>query len=91
MRENIEVQNLKCGGCAGTIKSKIGELEGVSVIDVDTESSVVSVDVLNTETLEVVSSRLASLGYPTVGANNSFGKKAKSYVSCAIGKLNTEA
>ena len=35
-----------------------------------------------------VKSKLKSLGYPEDGKANTLGSKAKSYVSCAIGKMS---
>jgi hypothetical protein len=36
----------------------------------------------------LVKEKLKALGYPEDGAANNFGTKAKSYVSCAIGKIS---
>ena len=91
MIKEIEVQNLKCGGCAGTIKSKIGELEGVSNVNVYVDISLVLVQVDDAKSLKMVESKLASLGYPKMGDDNSLGKKAKSFVSCAVGKMSKES
>ena len=38
--------------------------------------------------LAEVKDKLKTLGYPEDGAANSLGSKAKSYVSCAIGKMS---
>jgi hypothetical protein len=35
-----------------------------------------------------VKDKLKVLGYPEDGTANTLGSKAKSYVSCAIGKMN---
>ena len=35
-----------------------------------------------------VKEKLKTLGYPEDGEANSLGSKAKSYVSCAIGKMS---
>ena len=35
-----------------------------------------------------VKEKLKTLGYPEDGEVNSLGSKAKSYVSCAIGKMS---
>ena len=37
MKYEISVENIKCGGCARTITSKLNALEGVDSIDIDTE------------------------------------------------------
>lgn len=88
MTEKIEVQNLKCGGCAGTIKSKIALVDGVDSVDVDVEASLVTVTVSDSKSLEKVVIRLSELGYPKTGNHNGLGQKAKSFVSCAVGKMS---
>lgn len=83
----ITVQNLKCGGCAKTINDKLMTLKGVIEILVTVEKSEVSIQYEDGFNFENAKSTLQHLGYPEVGEQNSFGTKAKSYVSCAIGKL----
>ena len=40
------------------------------------------------EQVEEVKNKLKSMGYPEDGEANTLGVKAKSYVSCAIGKMS---
>jgi len=51
------------------------------------EDSAVSYNYTSEETLLLVQQKLAHLGYPIDGDKNTLGSKAKSYVSCAIGKM----
>lgn len=88
MEHSIEIQNLKCGGCANTITQKLSELEGVSQVHVNEENSIVSIDVVSQDLLVAIQDKLINLGYPPVGQENSIGNKAKSYVSCAIGRFS---
>ena len=91
MNTKIEVENLKCSGCATTIKKELELIKGVTSIEVDNESALVDVTYLDNETLYKVKTRLASLGYPesnTLHGVNKLTANAKSYVSCAIGKLS---
>ena len=62
----IEVQNLKCEGCAGTITSKILALEGVEKVIVDVESSAVEVSIEEEAFSETVVTGLSELGYPVL-------------------------
>ena len=87
MENKIYVQNLKCFGCANTITNKLTEMEGVSNINVIVEESLVILDCSET-ILEKVKETLKKTGYPEDGAPNSLGSKAKSYVSCAFGKMS---
>ena len=84
----ITIQNLKCGGCANTINNKLIEIEGITNISVDVDLSTIT---FNNETLESLinaKQKLAAIGYPENGEKNSVVSKAKSFVSCATGKIN---
>ena len=88
MKTSIIVQNLKCGGCASTISAKLSEIEAISNISVDVEASKVSFDYANSEDAIEVKQKLKSLGYPSIEDENGLVSKAKSFVSCATGKLS---
>ena len=87
MTTTLEIQNLKCGGCAHTIITKLNSLDGIKNVSVDTDSNTVSFE--NESATEVDSAilLLSKLGYPVDGDVNSIGKKAKSFVSCAVGRM----
>lgn len=87
MRTSIIVQNLKCGGCANTITTKLSQLENVTNIVVDTESSTVSFSAISSDDALTVKERLKTLGYPSIEDANGMLSKAKSFVSCATGKM----
>ncbi len=89
MKTSIIVQNLKCGGCANTITNKLSALNNVSGIVVSVEESKVSFDYLNEEDAFEVKDKLKNLGYPSIEVSNSVSSKAKSFVSCATGKLSS--
>ncbi|WP_196895149.1 heavy-metal-associated domain-containing protein [Aureivirga marina] len=89
MTQTIKINNLKCGGCANSIIKKINELDGVSNVEVNVETSEVSVDVSNDEILNSVKEKLAQIGYPAEGMENTFVHKTKSFVSCAVGKVSS--
>lgn len=87
MQTTIYIQNLKCGGCANTITKELNDVETVKNVHVNVEDSSVTFDYEMEEKLSEVKTKLKSLGYPEDGEANSLGSKAKSYVSCAIGKF----
>ena len=87
MTTTLEIQNLKCGGCAHTIITKLNELEGIKNVSVDTETNSVSFEHSLVDDLGTATKRLSDLGYPVQGGANSIGKKAKSFVSCAVGRM----
>lgn len=92
MHYEITVENIKCGGCAGTITKKISAIDGVNSIEVEIENGIVKVD--GAEGLqEIITSALLKLGYPESGTAEGIAAakaKAKSFVSCAVGKLNSD-
>jgi copper chaperone CopZ len=88
MKTSIIVQNLKCGGCAKTIMSKISEVENISDVLVDVESAMVSFISKNTYVALAVKDKLKALGYPSIDSKNSMAAKAISFVSCATGKIS---
>ena len=88
METTIQIQNLKCGGCANTITKNIVVLEGITNVTVNVEESTVTFNYETEAQLVEVKEKLKTLGYPEDGATNSLGSKAKSYVSCAIGKMS---
>ena len=90
MSYTIAVENVKCGGCASSIRSKLLEQELVRAVDVDIEQGEVQVEG-NPEWREQVIIALAKMGYPEVGSVEGMkaaAAKAKSFVSCAIGRID---
>ena len=88
MKTSILVQNLKCGGCAHTISTKLATIKNVSNLQVNLEQSKVSFEYSSEEDAFKVKEKLKNLGYPSIEDANSFSSKAKSFVSCATGKLS---
>ncbi len=92
MKTTFEIQNLKCGGCANTITTKLEDVSGIEDVLVSVETSEVSFVYTTESDLKTVKQKLKSLGYPEVDAVNSVLTKAKSLISCATGKMaNHEA
>lgn len=92
MTRTFEVANLKCGGCANTITKALSEK--FCNISVDVEGKKVTVNIENEADEEILKTSLRSLGYPVVTDKLGFiennALKAKSFVSCAIGKFDTK-
>jgi copper chaperone len=87
MQTIVVVQNLKCGGCANTISSKLLEINNIVNLKVDIDASQIKFDYSNKADLLAVKNKLKALGYPEVDDKNSMLFKAKSLVSCATGKF----
>ena len=90
MSFEVDVENIKCGGCAGSIVSGLKALEGVAAVHVDVARGRVTVE--GDEALRpVVCTHLQRLGYPEVGSTAGLASaraKAKSFVSCAVGRFS---
>ncbi len=88
MNISIKVANLKCRGCTNTIKKNIIKFKEVSNVEIDIENSLIIIEFSgNINNIEVYKSKLTRLGYPEVNNNNIFSV-AKSFVSCATGRIN---
>lgn len=87
----IEILNLKCGGCANSIKKGILSIDGIDEVSVELETSKVIVNTSNEDLLLKVKEKLASMGYPEAGDANTILHKAKSFVSCATGRMTSES
>lgn len=83
----IKIENLKCGGCAATIKKGLLSIENVSDVLVDVANDTVSITSENI-LIDVIKEKLSKLGYPEVGDKNTIVHKAKSFVSCAVGRID---
>jgi len=88
METTVRIQNLKCGGCAATIRTKVGELEGIDDIKIDESEHTVTVIHTKENVLLGIKQKLAALGYPEVDTENGVLTQAKSFVSCAAGRLS---
>jgi copper chaperone len=91
MAYELSVENIKCGGCASTITSKLNAMDVIDNCEVDVEKGIVTIEgdiAARTE----VSEMLLKLGYPESGTAEGLKAakaKAKSFVSCAVGRMNS--
>jgi len=91
MKQIYEVINVKCSGCASTLKTSLKEEFGEIEVNLDVQPRQIT---LNIDELKVPALRkkLKELGYPMSDENLStmegFSTTAKSFVSCAVGKIN---
>ena len=89
----IEVENIKCGGCANSINQKLMQLDDIEDVAVDVESGRITLNTGQTSDAfrQAVLTRLTAMGYPEKGSVEGLGAvkaRATSYVSCAIGKMS---
>lgn len=93
MKQTFEVANIRCGGCANTITKALQEAGFTEIeIDLSCEPRKVTVEIADEAQLAHFKAILRSLGYPLNTDERGFTEdtilKAKSFVSCAIGKIN---
>lgn len=90
MKIEIVVENIKCGGCAGSITKKLMSNARVESVDVDVERGIVTIEATENAANDF-SAALLKMGYPESGTAEGIvaaKAKAKSFVSCAIGKVD---
>ncbi len=90
MLYEITVENIKCGGCANSISSKLAALEGVQSVDVDIENGIVRTEA-DDGMRDALTASLLKMGYPESGTAEGIAAakaKAKSFVSCAVGRVS---
>ena len=90
MTQVFEVENIKCNGCMNTIRKGLEQMPGVQTAQPENEHGTVTIEFdEKLVSSEALADKLSDMGYPQVGENN-LGKKAKSYVSCMIGRVTAE-
>ena len=90
MKQIFQVKNVKCGGCANTLKKSLLDEFGKIDVNLDVEPREITVELKEGQN-EELTLKLRQLGYPLVADElSAFGTvstTAKSFVSCAIGKM----
>ena len=86
----VEVENIKCGGCENSIVKGINSVAQVTNLVIDREKQLVSFS--GEESIkQLVIDKLKSMGYPEKGSLAGLAAgitNAKSFVSCAIGRIS---
>jgi copper chaperone CopZ len=88
MHTTLTIQNLKCGGCANTIITRLNTIDGIDTVTVSNDTNSVSFNYSDENSLNTSIELISKLGYPVEGEQNPLSKKAKSYVSCAVGRMS---
>ncbi len=86
----IQIENLKCGGCEKSILKGLSNLQEISDVKVDHESNTVTFTG-NLASRDTVTKKLRSMGYPEKDSLSGLEAglaNAKSFVSCAIGRVS---
>jgi copper chaperone CopZ len=91
MIQTLEVQNVKCQGCAGTLTKSLLEAFGEVTVNLDVEPREITLDIED-ERMQDLKLALRKLGYPLstdeLSTFQTASTTAKSFVSCAISKID---
>ena len=91
MLKTFKVENIKCDGCANTLKTKLKDKFGDVEVNLDVMPREITLDIDESREEELKAS-LRKLGYPfskdQLSTFQTVETKAKSFISCAIGKIN---
>lgn len=91
VKQTFQVQNVKCGGCANTLQKALKEEFGEVEVNLETMPREITLEV-SEDNIAKLKEKLRKLGYPLsqdeLSTIENIGAKAKSFVSCAIGKFD---
>ena len=91
MKKTFEVINVKCSGCASTLKKSLAEEFGEVDVDLDVMPRKITLDIDDNNMISL-RNKLKSLGYPMADEDlntlEKIGTTAKSFASCAVGKMS---
>ncbi len=94
VKKEFKLLNIKCEGCASTVIKKLSvDYDNVKV-NLELTPRVVTITTDENFDESVFKQKVKSLGYPSVdeslGTFEEIGTKAKSFVSCAVGKMDNK-
>lgn len=84
--ETLNIANIKCGGCAHSITTKLNEIQGVSEVLVDYDNGTVAMTYTDDTAKATALNKLTKMGYPEATEENGLLMQAKSYANCLVGK-----
>ena len=89
MELRLQVENVKCGGCARSIEKALGADARISRVSVDPAQGLVVIEADGDVRADACAA-LAKLGYPERGSVEGLkaaAASARSFISCAVGRL----
>jgi len=91
MQQTFEVLNVKCGGCANTLIKSLADKFGEVNVDLEYDPRKITLNIEENQ-IEILKLTLRGLGYPLttdeLSTIQTLTTSAKSFVSCAIGKMD---
>ena len=93
MQKTFQVENVKCGGCAATLKKKLEPLFGEVDVNLDVHPREITLK-MEEEQMPRLQQALRDIGYPLstdkLGLIDTASTKVKSFVSCAVGRMESD-
>ena len=62
--KTFEVPNISCGHCVMAVQNEVGELDGVSTVQADKDTRMVTVEFGAPATWETIKATLTEINYP---------------------------
>ncbi len=91
MKQIFQVENIKCSGCANSVKKNLKDEFGEVKVDLEKNPREIILDIKD-EDIAKLKQKMKTMGYPfcseELNTIETIGTKAKSFVSCAIGKID---
>lgn len=90
MKIQLRVENIKCGGCANTIRKGLLKDARIGLVEVDIPTGEVELETGDDMRSEICD-LLKRLGYPERGSVEGIAcisARAKSFISCTAGRLD---
>ncbi|CUV65846.1 putative heavy metal transport/detoxification protein [Sulfurovum sp. enrichment culture clone C5] len=91
MKQTFEVENVKCDGCANTLRKKLLNDFGEIEVNLSVLPRQITLDIKD-EDIDKLKETLKSMGYPMSSEKldtiDNITTKAKSFISCATGKFD---
>ncbi|MGJ8665877.1 MAG: heavy metal transporter [Patiriisocius sp.] len=88
MKTTLKLQNVKCSGCTNVIAVRLLKLSDINGVKISDGSYEISFTYETVNNLVLAERTLTQMGYPPEDAENTTLNKAKSFISCATGRLN---
>lgn len=92
MLKTFEVLNVKCKGCSYTLKKSLQNYFGDVEVNLEVQPRQITLSIEENK-IQSLREKLITLGYPMSDENldtiSKLTTTAKSFVSCAVGKMNT--
>ncbi|MGW0250727.1 heavy-metal-associated domain-containing protein [Nocardia goodfellowii] len=59
----VTVTGMTCGGCANSVRTEVGRIDGVTSVDIDLGSGLVTVDSASPVSREAITAAVTKAGY----------------------------